>query len=129
MTNTAAPPGGKFLALDKCHDDGGDDAGKMRGWAENSGGADAGSDGLLMRRPERLPGASAQKRKIVAVGDRAVPPAPQKRKQVKRRCSQKNCDNGVVQGGVCVRHGARRTYAPSGHGEDARSAGEIRTSR
>ena len=53
MTNTAAPPGGKFLALDKCHDDGGDAAGKMRGWAENSGGADAGSDGLLMRRPER----------------------------------------------------------------------------
>jgi hypothetical protein len=42
----------------------------------------------------------------------SVPPPPHnnhpKRKRVNRKCSQQNCDNGVVQGGVCVTHGARR---------------------
>ena len=31
-----------------------------------------------------------------------------KRKRVKRKCSQQNCENNVVQGGVCLTHGARR---------------------
>jgi hypothetical protein len=30
-----------------------------------------------------------------------------KRKRVNRKCSQQNCENRVLQGGVCVTHGAR----------------------
>ena len=41
----------------------------------------------------------------------APPPPPNnhpKRKRVNRQCSHQNCDNRVVQGGVCVTHGTRR---------------------
>ena len=42
----------------------------------------------------------------------SAPPPPHnnhpKRKRVKRKCSQQNCENNVVQGGVCLTHGARR---------------------
>ena len=41
----------------------------------------------------------------------APPPPPNnhpKRKRVNRQCSHQNCDNRVVQGGVCVTHSARR---------------------
>ena len=31
-----------------------------------------------------------------------------KPKQMNRKCSYQNCDNGAVQGGVCITHGARR---------------------
>ena len=223
MTNTAAPPGGKFLALDKCHDDGGDAAGKMRGWAENSGGADAGSDGLLMRRPERqrrrptevlcaspvqqggealrvLFRAFALTAEAEPRADAAIARGRRRNRGRRRRDPRRDvagdvvgrtaslvhdCGRDVIQRGTresardmdrdeteghmdqdsdithppdrsgvrgprlrlpscragilcvdalaaCWGGGiafARRTYAPSGHGEDARSAGEIRTSR
>ena len=41
----------------------------------------------------------------------APPPPPNnhpKRKQVYRKCSHQCCDNRVVQGGVCIAHGARQ---------------------
>jgi hypothetical protein len=42
----------------------------------------------------------------------SAPPPPHnnhpERKRVKRKCSQQNCENNVVQGGVCLTHGARR---------------------
>ena len=41
----------------------------------------------------------------------APPPPPNnhpKRKRVNRQCSHQNCDNRVVQCGVCVTHSARR---------------------
>jgi hypothetical protein len=41
----------------------------------------------------------------------APPPPPNnhpKRKRLNCKCSHQNCDNCVVQGGVCVTHGARR---------------------
>ncbi len=50
-SETAAPPGGTFLALDNYCYDGGDAAGKARGMAEDGGGAYAGLDSLLMPPP------------------------------------------------------------------------------